>query len=134
MQQCAAHLVRHLQGVLDIGPQVQQLAAQVQKALRDAAHLVERANTTNTPIDAEVLADGRWRYDQGVLVGISINLVPRRARHQKRTASEDRCCPDEPCDLLTAVTDHRDSVGRIDDAWATRRGCLSAQSGTRRAK
>jgi Transposase IS66 family len=74
VQQCAAHLVRHLQGVLDIDPQVQQWAAQVQKALRDAAHLVEQANTTNTPIDAEVLAEARWRYDQGVLVGISINL------------------------------------------------------------
>jgi Transposase IS66 family/Family of unknown function (DUF6444) len=74
VQQCAAHLIRHLQGVLDLDPQVQQWAAQVQKALRDAAHLVERANTTNTPIDAEVLAEARWRYDQGVLVGISINL------------------------------------------------------------
>jgi transposase len=49
VQQCAAHLVRHLQGVLDLDSQVQQWAAQVQKALRDAACLVERANTTNTP-------------------------------------------------------------------------------------
>jgi hypothetical protein len=74
VQQCAAHLIRHLQGVLDLDPQVQQWAGQTQKALRDAARLVEQANTTNTPIDAQALADARWRYDQGLLVGISINL------------------------------------------------------------
>ena len=74
VQQCGAHLIRHLQGVLDLDPQVQQWAGQVQKALRDAARLVEHATTTNTPIDAAALADARWRYDQGVLVGISTNL------------------------------------------------------------
>lgn len=74
VQQCAAHLIRHLQGVLDMDSQAQQWAAQIQKALRDAAHLVERANTANTTIDAEALTDARWRYDQGVLVGISTNL------------------------------------------------------------
>lgn len=74
VQQCAAHLIRHLQGVLDLDPQVQQWAGQVRKALRDAAHLVEQANTTHAPIDTTALADARWRYDQGVLVGISINV------------------------------------------------------------
>jgi hypothetical protein len=74
VQQCGAHLIRHLQGVLDLDPQAQQWAGQVQKALRDAARLVDTANTTGTAIDTKALADARWRYDQGVLVGISINL------------------------------------------------------------
>ena len=74
VQQCGAHLIRHLQGVLDLDPQVQQWANQVQKALRDAARLVEAANNTGTAIDAKALTDTRWRYDQGVLVGISTNL------------------------------------------------------------
>ena len=60
VQQCAAHLIRHCQGVFDLDSQVQQWAGQVQKALRDAAYLVEQANTTNTPIDAEALADARY--------------------------------------------------------------------------
>ena len=77
VQQCGAHLIRHLQGVLDLDPQVQMWAGQVQKALRDAAHLVEDANTTSTAIDTAALADARYRYDQGVLVGISINLSRR---------------------------------------------------------
>jgi transposase len=74
VQQCAAHLVRHLQGVLDLDPEVQQWAGQVQEALRDAARLVDTANRTGKQIDADALADARWRYDQGVLVGISLNL------------------------------------------------------------
>ena len=74
VQQCGAHLIRHLQGVLDLDPEVQQWAGQVQKALRDAAKLVEVARTNGTAIDVKALADARWRYDQGVLVGISINL------------------------------------------------------------
>lgn len=74
VQQCGAHLIRHLQGVLDLDPQVQQWAGQVQNALRDAARLVQTANTTGAAVDAEALADARWRYDQGVLVGISTNL------------------------------------------------------------
>jgi hypothetical protein len=74
VQQCGAHLIRHLQGVLDLDPEVQQWAGQAQKALRDAAKLVATATATGTAIDAETLADARWRYDQGVLVGISTNL------------------------------------------------------------
>jgi transposase len=74
VQQCAAHLIRHLQGVLDLDPEAQRWAGQVQKALRDAARLADAARATATTIDAEALADARWRYDQGVLVGISTNL------------------------------------------------------------
>lgn len=72
--QCGAHLIRHLQGVLDLDPDTQIWAAQVQRALRDANKLVETAKTTGKKINAKKLANARWRYDQGVLVGISINL------------------------------------------------------------
>src|SRR5258706_3452972 len=74
VQQCGAHLIRHCQGVLDLDPEVQQWAGQVQKALRAAARLVNAASATGKAINAKALADARWRYDQGVLVGISINL------------------------------------------------------------
>jgi transposase IS66 family protein/uncharacterized protein DUF6444/transposase IS66-like protein len=74
VQQCGAHVIRHLQGVLDLDPEAQQWAGQVQKALREANRLVETAAATGRPINANKLADARWRYDQGVLVGISINL------------------------------------------------------------
>ena len=77
VQQCVAHLIRHLEGVLALGKETQQWAAQVQKALRDAARLVAHATTTGIPIDAEALADARKRYDQGVAVGISTNLSRR---------------------------------------------------------
>ena len=60
--------------MLDLDPTVQQWAGQAQQAMRDAAKLVATATATGTPIDAEALADARWRYDQGVLVGISTNL------------------------------------------------------------
>ena len=92
VQQCSAHLIRHLQGVLDLDPQVQQWAGQVQKALRDAARLVDTATATGKAIDAEKLADARLRYDQGILVGISINLSRPwhlcRARHKCHYAEQ----------------------------------------------
>ena len=74
VQQCVAHLIRHLQGVLDLDPHEQFWAAQVQQALRDAARLAATAKSTNTPIDTAALRNVRYRYDQGVLVGISTNL------------------------------------------------------------
>lgn len=74
VQQCGAHIIRHSQGVLDLDPDVQLWAGQVQQALRDAARLAAHAKTTNSPIDTLALADARYRYDQGVLVGISTNL------------------------------------------------------------
>src|SRR5207245_2775041 len=57
----------------DLQPDEQLWAGQVQQALRDAAGLVQRAAATDTPINAEALAYARYRYDQGVLVGISTN-------------------------------------------------------------
>ena len=74
VQQCAAHLIRHLQGVLDLDPNQQRWAAQVQTALRDAAHLVAAADCTGTRVNPDAVAFARYSYDQGVLVGISTNL------------------------------------------------------------
>lgn len=84
VQQCVAHLIRHLQGVLDINADAQQWAAQVQKALRDAARLVAHAVSAGIPVNAEALTDARWRYDQGVAVGISTNMSrpwPKKGNH-----------------------------------------------------
>jgi len=74
VQQCCSHLMRHLQGVLDLDTQVQKWAAQAQQALRDAADLVDAAKKTHTPIDVVALAKARLKYDRSVRVGISINL------------------------------------------------------------
>jgi hypothetical protein len=74
VQQCASHLLRHLAGVAELDADNKLWAEQVATALRDAAKLVEQANATGSPMDADALADARWRYDQGVLVGISFNL------------------------------------------------------------
>jgi hypothetical protein len=74
VQQCAAHILRHLAGVAGLDADNKLWADQVATALRDAAKLVERANQHSTAVDADALADARWRYDQGVKVGISYNL------------------------------------------------------------
>jgi hypothetical protein len=74
VQQCAAHVLRHLQGVAELDTDNQLWATQVATALPDAAALVAKATASGDPIEAEALADARWRYDQGVKVGISFNL------------------------------------------------------------
>jgi hypothetical protein len=74
VQQCVSHLLRHLQGVAELDADNKLRAGQVAAALRDAAKLVAQATTTGEAIDADKLADARWRYEQGVKVGISFNL------------------------------------------------------------
>jgi hypothetical protein len=74
VQQCASHLLRHLAGVAELDADNKLWAEQVATALTDAAGLVAKANATGSPPDADALADARWRYDQGVKVGISFNL------------------------------------------------------------
>jgi hypothetical protein len=74
VQQCAAHILRHLRGVAELDEDNRLWANQVHTALRDAAKLVEQASATGGQVDAEALADARWRYDEGVKVGISFNL------------------------------------------------------------
>jgi hypothetical protein len=74
VQQCVQHLLRHLTGVAELDADNKLWADQVAAALRDAGKLVGKAKATDSPLDADALADARWRYDQGVLVGISFNL------------------------------------------------------------
>ncbi len=79
VQLCCAHLLRDLQSVYDIDPAGQQWAEQVKQALQDAASHIAHAATTGADVDVDdsVIAKLRYRYDQGVLVGISTNLSRR---------------------------------------------------------
>lgn len=74
VQQCVAHLHRHLAGVAELDEDNRLWASQAQQALRDAAALVDKARTNDTPVDTAALAQARKRYDDAVLVGISVNL------------------------------------------------------------
>lgn len=74
VQQCCQHLLRSLRGVAALDSDNQAWADQVAQALRDAGRLANRAVTTSTGIDSDVVTALRWRYDQGVAVGISVNL------------------------------------------------------------
>jgi hypothetical protein len=74
VQQCCAHLLRHLAWVAELDADNKLWADQVATALRDAAKLVGQATTTGEAVDVDKLADARWRYDEGVKVGISFNL------------------------------------------------------------
>lgn len=73
VQQCCAHLLR-LAWVGELDADNKLWTDQVAAALRDAAKLVTHATTDGEAVDAQKLADARWRYDQGVKVGISSNL------------------------------------------------------------
>ena len=72
--QCAAHLIRHAKGVLELHPTQQQWAAQVITVLREAATAVTEATTNGRDhLDPQLLADLRKRYDQAVGWGITTN-------------------------------------------------------------
>lgn len=74
VQQCAAHLIRHCKGVLELHPQWQKWAAQVVTVLRTTANAVEQARAAGADeLDPEVLADLRERYDKAVDWGITTN-------------------------------------------------------------
>jgi len=77
VQLCCAHLLRDLKAVHEIDPDTQGWAEQVAHALRQAAILVDAAAGDASRIDADVLAHLRWVYDQGLAVGISLNLSRR---------------------------------------------------------
>jgi transposase len=71
---CGAHLIRSLQGVLDLHPQWQAWAGQVQQILREAGTAVHAAKAGNADhLDPDLLADLRERYDRAVGWGISTN-------------------------------------------------------------
>jgi transposase len=74
VQQCASHLLRHLQGVAALHPTWQQWASQVQQVLREANLAVQRALTDGRDhLDPDLLADLRRRYDNAVAWGEATN-------------------------------------------------------------
>lgn len=76
VQQCAAHLIRHCKGVLELHPQWQAWAGQVRDILREAATAVEAArNDRKTQLDPGLLADLRARYDTAVAWGITTSRL-----------------------------------------------------------
>ena len=76
VQQCAAHLIRHCKGVLELHPQWQARAGQVRDILREAAAAVQAArNDKKTQLDPGLLADLHARYDTAVAWGITTNRL-----------------------------------------------------------
>ncbi len=74
VQQCAAHLIRHCKGVLELHPTHQKWAGEVITVLREAAAAVTEATTDNRDhLDAQLLTDLRARYDKAVSWGITTN-------------------------------------------------------------
>jgi Transposase IS66 family/Family of unknown function (DUF6444) len=72
--QCAAHLIRHAKGVLELHPTPQQWAADVITVLREAATAVTTAHTDgHDQLDPQLLTDLRRRYDHAVGWGITTN-------------------------------------------------------------
>jgi transposase len=74
VQQCAAHLIRHAKGVLELHPTQQQWAGEVITVLRKAAAAVTDAKANDRDqLDPQLLADLRRRYDYAVAWGITTN-------------------------------------------------------------
>ncbi|MDQ3763909.1 MAG: transposase, partial [Actinomycetota bacterium] len=74
VQQCAAHLIRHCKGVLELHPTHQSWASEVITVLREAAAAVTDAITHHRDqLDSQLLADLRARYDRAVTWGITTN-------------------------------------------------------------
>lgn len=83
VQQCAAHLIRHLKGVLELHPQWQAWAGHVRDILREAAAAVQAARSgKKTELDPGLLADLRARYDEQVARGITTSRL--RTWHKGR--------------------------------------------------
>jgi hypothetical protein len=76
IQQCAAHVIRRCRAVTKLGPgSLQSWAADVIEILREAHRLVEEARARAGPVDAELLAKLRQRYDEAVAFGITHNRL-----------------------------------------------------------
>lgn len=74
VQQCVAHLFRHVQDVLDIHPTQQGWAGTVRQVLREAHTAVESAKAAgHDHLDPALLADLRARYDKAVAWGQTTN-------------------------------------------------------------
>lgn len=74
VQQCLAHMLRHLQDVADIDPDTQVWTVQAADALRVAIHAFNLARRDGVAIDPDVITRARCCFDQAVAYGISINL------------------------------------------------------------
>jgi hypothetical protein len=77
VQQCAAHMIRHCTGVLELHPTQQNWAGKVITVLREAAAVTDATTAERTELDPQLLADLRARYDKAVARGIATN----RHRH-----------------------------------------------------
>ena len=76
VQQCVAHLFRHLQGVLDLHKDWQAWAGQVRQVLREAGAAVEQAKAADrAALDPQLLDELRKRYDDAVRWGIITNRL-----------------------------------------------------------
>jgi len=74
VQQCAAHLIRHAKGVLELHPTQQKWAGEVITVLREAAAAVTEATTKQRDhLDPQLLTDLRQRYDHAVRWDITTN-------------------------------------------------------------
>jgi hypothetical protein len=72
--QCAAHLIRHAKGILELHPIQQKWAGEVITVLREAATAVTEAITNERDhLDPQLLANLRQRYDHAVGWGITTN-------------------------------------------------------------
>jgi Transposase IS66 family. len=79
--QCGAHLIRHLQGVLDLHTDWQAWAGEIQQILREADQAVAEAKARGeTHLDPSLLTGLRERYDRSVAWGHSTNRC--RAWHK----------------------------------------------------
>ena len=74
VQQCVAHLFRHLHGVLDLHKDWQAWAEKVRQVLGEAGAAVERAKAAGrAALDPQLLDDLRKRYDDAVRWGMITN-------------------------------------------------------------
>ena len=74
VQQCASHLLRHLQGVAALHPTWQKWAGEVQQVLREAnAAVAAAAADGRDHLDPDLLASLRHRYDAAVAWGQATN-------------------------------------------------------------
>lgn len=73
-QQCCSHLLRYLQGVRELDPQIQAWAGRVATVLREAHTAVTEAIAVGSDrLDPQLLADLRARYDEAVHWGVITN-------------------------------------------------------------
>jgi transposase len=76
VQQCIAHIFRHLQGVIDLDPVIQAWAGKTRDVLREAHTAVEDAASAGSDrLDPALLAKLRARYDKHVTQGKRTNRL-----------------------------------------------------------